>query len=848
MEINSNILEAIGLGLVHSLWQGAALLFVVLLGLVSLRNKKAKTRYTLVLMGILALPVLLAGNLYFFWPASPVENSGTLIASEIRFSPNIISDFQAFAENPQSSSTVLWIKENAPTIAVIWIVGMAFFLLKVLGSFIWMKRLLTKAFPLEETSINSLICNIKLVLGIKKPLQIKCSSWIKSPVILGFTRPTVLFPIGLIEGLSTEEVEAILYHELAHLKRNDFVINIIINVLQIVFFYHPAYWWMKSQLDNEREYATDELALKYSEKKLPMIKALAKVQAFSMNQPGLAFAGNSKNQVLKRINIMMNSKQQPNWLSAIFTIALLLVAFGLMSVQETKPKTGKSTEPNTLTESEVDLDSLQNSANPQTRIDYLEFDMDPQPQDDSIAISKAILEMVNNPNDFIFEFDEQGEVVQITKSGKELKRSELSNYKIAYARLIKLGFALTKGAEEAKIEQIQDELRKREEELLRQKRGVVRYNVNNRYEVDSVWLNGKLLEGSDREFHLKNWSLWEREKLEKEYLRLQDSLKVVLYPGNEMDSAEVAWVNKYQAMLAPLEEKLVSLNSSLIENSEAKLAMLEKQIEELKASLKAEKEFTTLAFPSGKARFEFAKVFLVDKIHKNSLIHFDGQFRPSMKLADLTEEDIMSIESMDLIHGSKMLEFAPSELLINKTQILRLNKYKPQAKEKVLKIVKGKPVIELNGKLLKGKSLDDLNLENAQSIEVLSGNSLYKFYSKEELKGYESMIRIYTNQDENARFHAISVSPDNSKYFFNDDSLREVMYDFYILERLSRSKGVLIEYGGKIEKDWTLESLKKDKLYEIKTIELLKNKEMESHYSKEQLSGIDVLLRVNAKN
>lgn len=83
MEINSNILEAIGLGLVHSLWQGAALLFVVLLGLVSLRNKKAKTRYTLVLMGILALPVLLAGNLYFFWPASPVENSGTLIASEI---------------------------------------------------------------------------------------------------------------------------------------------------------------------------------------------------------------------------------------------------------------------------------------------------------------------------------------------------------------------------------------------------------------------------------------------------------------------------------------------------------------------------------------------------------------------------------------------------------------------------------------------------------------------------------------------------------------------------------------------------------------------------------------------
>jgi len=241
MEINSNILEAIGLGLVHSLWQGAALLFVVLLGFVSLRNKKAKTRYTLVLMGILALPVLLAGNLYFFWPASPVENSGTSIASELRFSPNIISEFQDFSKNPQSSSTVLWIKENAPTIAVIWIVGMAFFLLKVLGSFIWMKRLLTRASPLEDITINSLIRNIKLVLGINKSLQIRSSSWIKSPVILGFIRPTILFPIGLVEGLSMEEVEAILYHELAHLKRNDFVINIIINVLET--FPRPQSIW-----------------------------------------------------------------------------------------------------------------------------------------------------------------------------------------------------------------------------------------------------------------------------------------------------------------------------------------------------------------------------------------------------------------------------------------------------------------------------------------------------------------------------------------------------------------------------------------------------------------------------
>lgn len=655
MEINSNILEAVGLGLVHSLWQGAALLFLVLLGLVSLRNKKAKTRYALVLTGVLTLPILLAGNLYFFWPASPVENLGTSISSEIHYSTNIVSDFQAFAENPQSSSTVLWIKENAPTIALFWMVGMAFFLIKVLGSFLWMKRLLARASPLKNTTINSLTTGVKLVLGINRPLELKSSSWIKSPIILGFIRPTILFPIGLIEGLSTEEVEAILYHELAHLKRNDFVINIIINVLQIVFFYHPAYWWMKSQLDNEREYATDELALKYSEKKLPMIKALAKVQAFSMNQPGLAFAGNSKNQVLKRINIMMNSKQQPNWLSAIFTIALLLVAFGLMSVQETKPKTEKSTEPNTLTEFEVDLDSLQNSENPQTRIDYLEFDIDPQPQDDSIAISKAILEMVNNPNDFIFEFDEQGEVVQITKSGKELKRSELSNYKIAYARLIKLGFALPKGAEEANIEQRQNELRKKEEQLQRKLQEIERNQAENS--------TRQTLERYKR-----------LDQVEANYQAEIKRLEKILKPGNVLDQMEVQQIEELQSKLKKLEDELLILHSGKIRNQRVEKEALERRLAELNKQLLGNQEYSEIHFPGGTANLKLSEMIFksYDAISDQKLIVLGEEVLEEENLKDIKDLDIERIESIQVIKGARMEKYVPKRKLRGVERIIRI--------------------------------------------------------------------------------------------------------------------------------------------------------------------------------
>lgn len=769
MTINNHILEAIGLGLVHSLWQGAALLFLILLALVSLRNKKAKTRYSITLVGILALPLMLACNLYYFWPETSVENLSSMVSSTSSFAPNFNLELPTSTESPQSNPTVLWLTENASTIALIWLFGMSVFVIKVIGSFVWMRRLTTKALTINGTEVNRLLNTVKALLGITREVQLKSSSWIKSPVILGAIRPTILLPIGLIEGLSVEEVEAILYHELAHLKRNDFVINIIINVLQIVFFYHPAYWWMKSQLDNEREYATDELALKYSEKKLPMIKALAKVQAYSMNQPGLAFAGNSKNQVLKRINIMMNSKQQPNWLSATLTIAILLVAFGLMSVQDTQSKTENAEE--TLPASMLlDLDSASHTSTIQPSIGNPEFDRALQSQDnDSLVVSKAILEMVNKPNAFIFEFDEEGELLQITKDGKELKSTELINYKQAYTKLVSLGLTKPKTSSNSYEEQVRNELRQRQEEIRREKRDIVRYNLNDKYEVDSIWFQGKLLEGDEREFYLKNYSYGEKERLEKEYLRLQELLKRVQYPGNIMDSAEVDYINKYQALIKPLQEKLILLNSSLIPNNESKIEVLAKRIAEIKAELNVKSEFDNIPMPKGDQRLEFAKIFLVDDIHPNTLIQIDGEFRPMMKLADLTEEEIMSIESIDLIKGSQMLNQGAAELIKGKSQIMRLNKaiviitastpnytsYTFNSDERKSYYFDNTRLnrYEQNGKLLiefEGKLKDEWNLsylkenhlKDIKSMELIKGVDMENYYPRRKLEGANALLRV----------------------------------------------------------------------------------------------------------
>lgn len=772
MEINNQILEALGLSLVHSLWQGAALLFLVLLTLVSLRNRRAKIRYSVILFGILALPCLLTLNLNYFWPDPVVDNSAAIESVALTNSLNLPTDFQPVSINPQSSSTVLWLKEHASTIAMLWFIGMALFLMKVIGSFVWMKRLTKRALPMKGEAINTLLERAKAVLCISKKIQLKSSSWIKSPVILGIIRPTILFPIGLIEGLSVEEVEAILYHELAHLKRNDFVINIIINVLQIIFFYHPAYWWLKSQLDNEREYATDELALQHSEKKLPMIKALAKVQAFSMNQPALAFAGNSKNQVLKRINIMMNSKQQPNWLSAIFTIAILLVAFGVMSVQDTNPKSEKKNEdfPSSVN---IDLNSRNDSILVNIRNGSLEFDLDPKPQEnDSSAVSKAILDLIQNKDSFKLDF-ENGEVSSITKSGTSLEGKELEIYRIAYSKIA--------GTRNDLNRQLNETLQKREQELRRALQ-----------EVESQQRNLGNKQRSEPLQHL--------DRLESQYQQVRKQLEQILEPGNQLDQVEVRQIQEYQNKMAVLEDQIQQVRKAAQYNNQIEQELQRRELEQVQKAAQYNEEIeralarSKMALPGGEANRDILKVILqpFSKKDATTLYILDDQV---LSNSQAYEENIELLRSIQVISGGNLESFGPNakgkNLIIkvstkedfSEQKIRYENQWKIQTdqatqearKERLLRTAEeigkssGKMIslpggkenkdiinlvilnidpsypetfIDYDGDLIEWKELKPSQIETAKIIQVISGEALNTYKPKRKLKDKEFIIKL----------------------------------------------------------------------------------------------------------
>ena len=111
-------------------------------------------------------------------------------------------------------------------------------------------------------------------LGIKRTVQIMQSGIAKLPMVLGHFKPVILIPIGLLTALSTEEVESILVHELAHIHRRDYLVNLLQNLMEIVFFFNPAVLWVSALIKAERENCCDDIVVAQTSSKVSYIKAL----------------------------------------------------------------------------------------------------------------------------------------------------------------------------------------------------------------------------------------------------------------------------------------------------------------------------------------------------------------------------------------------------------------------------------------------------------------------------------------------------------------------------------------------------------------------------------------------
>lgn len=327
LTLPENVSSAVGFTLLHSLWQGAALL-LVFAGL-HFFLKSARSRYLLG-MGTLLAQVALS-LLTFAWIYTPA--STLVLDNTLQHSTALLpGEFLGTESQSLLHAVQTYIAENHQKFTLLWLLGVGILLCRMSIGLVYTRHLKSAGTNLAPLETQSMLLGLAGAMQIKESIRLLESVKVSSPLTIGWLKPVILFPVGMLNGLSSAQVEAILAHELAHIMRKDYLWNIVQNAIETFFFFHPAVWFISHRVRVERENACDDIALIYCENKLVLAHALAEVATFQ-SKPMFAMAfGARKYTLLNRVKriVGMDEKQAlstGNWISLTVLLSLCMGAW-----------------------------------------------------------------------------------------------------------------------------------------------------------------------------------------------------------------------------------------------------------------------------------------------------------------------------------------------------------------------------------------------------------------------------------------------------------------------------------------------------------------------------------------
>lgn len=179
-----------------------------------------------------------------------------------------------------------------PWLVLVWVLGVALFSARLIGGWRVVTRLRRVAVASPPAEWREALDGLMARMKVSAPVRLLASSLAPAPMVLGWLRPVILAPVGMLTGLPAEQVRALLAHELAHILRRDYLVNILQSVAEAALFYHPAVWWISEQIRVEREACCDDLAVEATGDPVVYASALADLDSRRRARLRLATAAN----------------------------------------------------------------------------------------------------------------------------------------------------------------------------------------------------------------------------------------------------------------------------------------------------------------------------------------------------------------------------------------------------------------------------------------------------------------------------------------------------------------------------------------------------------------------------
>lgn len=311
--------------LMNFLWQGTLVGLAAWGALTVLEQAKASTRYAVALGALLLMAALPFATAFRLAGDTPRPAQATVSAA-----PAAVPIVKVPEPSGGAVTTRTFGASLLPWIFNLWLAGVAALSLIHLGGFRRVRHLSRHGRPVEET-LQALARDLSRRLGIRRAVTLLESAAASVPATVGWLRPVVLVPMSTLAGLTPHQLEAILAHELAHVRRHDYLVNLLQTAIETLLFYHPAVWWVSAQARRERENCCDDLAVAVCGDRLSYARALVDLEGLRVPAPRLALAA-SGGSLTGRVRRLLAPPDRPSrrpWAAGLLALALLPAGAGV---------------------------------------------------------------------------------------------------------------------------------------------------------------------------------------------------------------------------------------------------------------------------------------------------------------------------------------------------------------------------------------------------------------------------------------------------------------------------------------------------------------------------------------
>ena len=353
--------QAIGWALLHFIWQGTLVAGITGLLLVCLRNGAADVRYVVSAIGLslmLTLPVVTAvqlwnagGSDFRLEPeATGVVGTGVVGTAAVGAgTEGTRADVDGFQLKPEAtasggtrsgrSEADAWerIEPWLPLFVFSWLCGVVVLSLRLVSGWLWVQRMKSHGTSAVEDGWDLIAERLSRRLHIARPVRLLRSTLVDVPTVIGWLKPVILLPATALSGLNPHQLEAILAHELAHIRRHDYFVNLLQTVVETLLFYHPAVWWLSRRIRTERENCCDDLAVSLCGDPVTYARALADLE--SLRNPARRFVmaadgGSLVQRVRRLLGAPSHAGRAPGWLAGGASLFLMIgVGAGVLGGQ-----------------------------------------------------------------------------------------------------------------------------------------------------------------------------------------------------------------------------------------------------------------------------------------------------------------------------------------------------------------------------------------------------------------------------------------------------------------------------------------------------------------------------------